>query len=142
MIPDIDEDVVFSMDLDDTEDYIEDEEPSKTYKLDNTTDRIAGDVDEIEALKQAIYHMLTTERYDYLIYSFDYGVETRDLIGKSPDYVAATLELRIKEALEMDDRIDSVDDFSFEIEREQLHVTFTVHSIFGDFVQEGDFGNV
>lgn len=139
MLPDIDEDVVLEGDEDDEEELVIEEEPSNTYKLNTATDNISGEVDHVEAVKQAIYHILTTERYEYPIYSDEYGVETRDLMGMPPDYVVATLEMRVREALEQDDRIYSIENFTADVLRERVHVSFLVHSTEGDFEQEGDF---
>ena len=51
-------------------------------------------------------------------------------------YVLPELERRIKEALEWDSRIDSVDNFEFEVNGTSIHATFTVHTIFGDIEAE------
>lgn len=45
------------------------ESPTKTYKMKLFGDRINGSTDEQEAMKQAIYKILNTERYSYPIYS-------------------------------------------------------------------------
>ena len=45
------------------------EHPTRTYKADFETGRVAGFVDETEAMKQAIIKILMTERFSYLIYS-------------------------------------------------------------------------
>ena len=74
---------------------------------------IKGKTDYIEAVKQAVYKALNTERYDYPIYSWNYGVELKDLFGMSRDYAISELPRRITEALITDDRIISVDDFQF-----------------------------
>lgn len=107
-------------------------QPSLTYALDIEHDRIRGRVDEIEAVKQAIYLILSIERYDYLIYSWNYGVELKDLIGQPKDFVLPEIKRRITEALLQDDRITAVDGFEFETGRRSVHVTFTAHTIFGD----------
>lgn len=107
-------------------------QPSLTYALDIEHDRIRGRVDEIEAVKQAIYLILNIERYDYLIYSWNYGVELKDLIGQPKDFVLPEIKRRITEALLQDDRITAVDGFEFETGRRSVHVTFTAHTIFGD----------
>jgi len=106
--------------------------PSKTYKLDLENNRITGYTDELDAIKQAIYLILNTERYEWLIYSWDYGLAVNDLYGKDNSYVISEVQRRITEALMQDDRITSVDSFSFERNREKLHVTFTAHTIYGD----------
>ncbi|WP_419962112.1 DUF2634 domain-containing protein [Psychrobacillus sp. BM2] len=110
--------------------------PSKTYMLIKDKNRIVGNIDELESLKQAIFLMLSIERYDYLIYSWNYGVEFNDLIGQSTDYVLPEVKRRIIEALVQDDRITSVDSFGFQINKKKVHASFTVHSIFGDVEEE------
>ena len=68
----------------------------------------------------------------HIIFSWNYGVELQDLIGKPMDYVMVEVERRITEALTQDDRIDSVDNFEFEVHRKTLIVKFTVHTKFGN----------
>lgn len=110
--------------------------PTKNYKIYTEKNRIAGFVDEIEALKQAIFLMLSIERYDYIIYSWDFGVEFKDLFGKATSYVLPEIKRRIPECLIQDDRILSVDGFRFEVSKNKVHVTYTVHSIYGEFEME------
>ena len=105
-------------------------ETSRTYKL--SGDKIQGYVDGLEALKQAIYKVLNTERYEYPIYSFNYGIEIENLIGKDPVYVQIELKRRIRECLLRDDRITEADNFKYEFNGDQLKCTFDVHSIYGD----------
>lgn len=88
-------------------------------------DRVSGYVDDVESVMQAIYLILSTERYEHIIYSWDYGVELVDLFGKPIPYVIAELPRRIKEALIQDNRIDDVVDFEFEHHGHKLHTTFT-----------------
>ena len=111
--------------------------PTKQYKLHTERNRIAGYCDGLEALKQTIYHILLTERYRYLIYSWNYGIELEDLYGMPVNYICLELQRRITEALTQDDRINSVDSFSFEIpNKKTIHVTFTAHTIYGDIETE------
>jgi len=105
-------------------------ETSRTYKL--TGDKIQGHIDGLEAVKQAIYKVLNTERYEYPIYSFNYGIELESLIGKDRTYVQVELKRRIQECLLRDERIFSVDNFRFEGSSDVLKCTFDVHSIYGD----------
>ena len=114
------------------------QQPSRTYKLDIEHGRIRGMVDELESLRQAIYLILNTERYAYLIYSWDYGVELVELIGQPKDYAFSELKRRITEALLQDDRITAIDGFEFETGKKSIHATFTVHSVFGDVEVETD----
>ena len=108
------------------------EEPSYTYKLDIDKGRIKGMTDEADAMLQAVYLILSVERYQCPIYSYNYGVELADLIGQPKDYVMSEAKRRITEALTQDDRIESVDGWAFETTKKSVIVTFTVHTIFGD----------
>lgn len=110
---------------------------SKNYKMHLTEKIINGIADELEAMHQVIYKILNTERYQYIIYSWDYGIETLDLYGEPISYVCPEIERRITEALVQDNRIESVDNFEFDYtEKGKLHVTFIVHTIYGDLEEE------
>lgn len=113
------------------------EEPSKNYKMNLTNKFINGNCDELEAMKQVIYKILNTERYQYIIYSWNYGIETLDLFGEPVSYVCPEIERRITEALLQDDRIEAVDSFEFDYSNKgKVHVKFKVHTIYGDTEQE------
>ena len=108
-------------------------QPSDNYAMKTRKDVIIGHVDGLEAMKQVIYKILGTERYENIIYSWDYGLETRDLIGQPYDYVCAALTDRIKEALMQDDRIQEVSGFKYEQSgKHGILVSFNVATIFGD----------
>nr|DAV76401.1 MAG TPA: Protein of unknown function (DUF2634) [Caudoviricetes sp.] len=112
---------------------ITEEIPTNTYSMKIFGDRINGYADKIEAIKQAIYKILNTERYQYVIYSWNYGIELKDLIGKPKNYCKVEIKRRVKEALVQDERILDVDAFSFEDKkRRELAVTFTASTIFGN----------
>ena len=109
--------------------------PGRTYKISITfpnEDRINGYIEDVEAIKQAIYLILNTERYQYIIYSWNYGVELLDLIGQPISYVMADLPRRIREALTQDDRILDVTDFIFEKHKSKLHTQFKVITEYGE----------
>ena len=105
-------------------------ETSRTYKI--AGDRIQGYTDNLQALKQAIYKVLNTERYEYPIYSFNYGIELENLLGKDTVYAQIELKRRIRECLLGDDRISEVDNFKIEANGDEIKCTFDVHSIFGN----------
>ncbi len=109
---------------------------SKTYSIDFKNHVMRGLTDGIEALKQAIFLILSIERYDYVIYSWNYGIELKDLFGKPTTYACAVLPSRIKQALMQDDRIQDVSDFVTDVEGNTVKVEFKVNSIFGTFSQE------
>jgi len=112
------------------------EPTSRTYKLNIDRETITGYTDEQEAIIQAIYLILNIERYDYLIYSWNYGIELKDLFGQPTFYVMAELERRITEALMVDSRITAVDNFEITREGKKVHAKFTVHTIFGNVEAE------
>ncbi len=112
------------------------EQPSLTYKL--TGDgSVRGSIDAKESIKQAIFRILNTERYQYIIYPWYYGIETLDLYGEPVTYVCPELERRIKEALLTDTRISNVTNFEFNLENKGvIHVTFLVNTIYGEIKAE------
>lgn len=106
--------------------------PSKTYNLEYDKDsQIRGYCDEEKAMRQAIYKIINTERYEYIIYSWNYGIELTDLFGKPIPFVYAEIQRRITEALLADDRIKDVYNFSFSNNGEDVTVTFTASTIYG-----------
>lgn len=113
------------------------EQPTHTYYMNLDRLHVRGYTDEQEAMKQAIFKILSTERYQYLIYSWNYGIETIDLFGEPVSYVCPELERRITEALLYDTRIQSVDNFEFQLPKKGVvYATFTAHTIFGDVEAE------
>lgn len=111
---------------------IDEIETTKTYKSSN--DKIQGYTDGLGALEQAIYKVLNTEKYEYPIYSFSYGIELENLIGKDQTYVKIELRRRIKECLLTDERITSVDNFSFVVTGDEIVCRFNVVSVYGEIV--------
>lgn len=109
-----------------TQDFIR--QASRTYSLDG------GMIDGLAAIKQAIFKILNTERYEYVLYSWDYGIETMDLYGNDPDFVEIEIKRRITEALMQDDRIESVDEFDIVKNKEKLHVTCKVTTVIGEVI--------
>lgn len=118
------------------EDLLEDidteEETSRTYKLHIEQGRILGVTDELDAMRQAVYKILNTERFEYPMYSDHYGIELRELIGQDVVYVIPELERRVREALLADDRIEDVTDFSFAYREGCVMAAFTVQTVFGE----------
>lgn len=105
--------------------------PSLTYRVQQEKEIVSGTVEELEAMKQAVFKILFTERYRYEIYNWEYGIELSDLFGRAKSYVIPEIKKRIEEALLADDRIKAVTDFKFGGEKESLEVKFRVHTIFG-----------
>lgn len=120
-------------------DLEEEIEPNRTYRMDFKDNIIEGFVDEKDAIRQAIYKMLGTERYAYPIYSWDYGIELSDLYGEDVSYVCSELEDRIMEALTQDERISEVKDFTFNTEVNGIvKASFTVETTEGNIDIESE----
>ena len=111
--------------------------PTYTYKMKSDSNRIQGHTDSLDAMKQSIFKILSTERYQHQMYSWNYGVELLDLYGEPVSYVCPELERRITEALTLDKIIKSVDNFEFDTsEKGEVRVSFVVHTIFGNIDAE------
>lgn len=108
-----------------------DRQPSKTYKMQIEDERVVSTTDGLTAMEQAIYKILNTERYRYVIYSWNYGIELDDLFGQPLPYVYPELKRRITEALLVDDRISKVDNFTFSHKRGEVSTTFDVTTVEG-----------
>jgi phage baseplate assembly protein W len=114
-------------------DVVEIRQTNKTYRVKD--DIIAGNlIDPIEAVKQAINHILMTERYSNPIYDNSYGVELEQLIGKDIWYIKARIQSILEDALMQDDRIIAVNVNSVEKSKVQNNacvIDFDVDTIYG-----------
>lgn len=117
-------------------DITEEQETSRTWRLDFEKGRVVGMIDELEAVKQAVLKIIKTERFQYLVYSFDYGIEMQNMLGKSPLYVQTELRRRIHEALTQDDRIQSIEGLTMDVNGDELTARFTVVTNYGSFDTE------
>ena len=110
--------------------------PTKTHRMElYEGDYILGFVDSQKAIEQAIYKIIRTERYKYIIYSWNYGIELEDLFGMPVEYCVVELERRISEALLQDNRITAVNGFEFDTESERgtvLIKKFVAETVFGE----------
>lgn len=124
MIPAVEDDL--------SEDYEVEEQPSLAWKLSQDGERMAGEVDGLDGIRQTIYAILHTERYSSMIYSWDYGVELADLIGQPVSYVLPEIKRRITEALTQDERIVEVSGFTFDTSKKGIvAVSFEVETTNG-----------
>lgn len=107
-------------------------QPSLTYRLGNTS--VAGKIDKLESIKQAVFHILSTERYSNPIYDDNYGVELEQYIGKDIGFILADIENTLREALCQDDRITDIQVDNVEkISQDMCKIDFTVFTIYGDY---------
>ena len=106
--------------------------PSLTYRLDFTNRRIIGKVDDKEAVMQFIKKVLDTSKYAYTSYDWYYGNEILSLVGMPYEYIITELPRIVEEALLVDDRITSIQDWTFvRTSVDSLRTSFLVRTIFG-----------
>lgn len=128
MIPKIDYDLMSDVEIE--------EQPNRTYEIKLDKDKMGTYIDGLEAMKQAIYHIINTERYQHLIYSWNYGVELADLFGKPISYCYPEIKRRVEEALFQDERISEVYDFEFSYSKGDILVKFKVTTDYGEIEAE------
>ena len=119
------------IELDDIE---EEDLPTNTFLV--AEDQVAGMNDSLEAMRQAVEIILTTKRFDYQIYTENFGIELDDLVGEDPDYIESVLPDRIRDAFSIDDRILSEQNYVFTTVGDTMTITFDVVTVFGTFSEE------
>ena len=108
------------------------QQPSLTWYINKSSNQIQGEVDGLEAVKQAVEIILNVDRFWWQIYSPNSGMEWDGLIGLDPGYVASELQRRILDALSVDDRVRGISDFSYSVSGNVLNATFTVDTVYGE----------
>jgi len=100
-------------------------------------DRISGFIDDLDAIRQAVYHILSIERYSCLIYDDNYGVELQQYIGQDFEYLKVTIQKTLEEALMQDERIISIDVINVEkIDNETANVKLSIQANVGEIQME------
>lgn len=108
------------------------EKPSKTYKLDLDTGRIAGMTDGIESVQQAIRKALITPRFKCLIYDNQYGEDLRESFRNATrEYIETAAQELVWDALKPDTRILNITDFKVSFKDDECYISFTAETIFG-----------
>ena len=113
------------------------EKPTNTFIIDWAARQISGMDSGLEAMKQAVDIILQNERFEWQIYTSDFGSELEDLIGEEYDYIVGDLPRRIEEAFSTDRRILSVENFNFVMQgSDRLVCSFDVITVFGVIGEE------
>lgn len=109
---------------------------------------IDGDIvilEGIEAIKTWVFKAINTDRFKYLIYSWNYGNELKSLIGKeyTPSYSTAEGLRFIKECLEINEYINSVTILSGNFREGMIiDLTIKVDSVYGLEVIQYNVNNI
>lgn len=115
---------------------------TKTYMLDEKRKTIHGFVYGKEAMKQAIKNILDTQRYNFEIYSYNYGNEVNRAVGSNMSDNETNIEKYIEDALLADERIKSVDNFVTEKNGRNFNIKFNVYTADGLIEMETGYENV
>lgn len=103
------------------------ETPSKTWRLDFKNNRIVKTIDGLEAVVQSVFMALQTERYQHIIFPWQYGSELETLIGTEPDYAMSESKRMVADTLCNDTRITRTRNFRYT----EGVLYFTLDTIFG-----------
>lgn len=122
----------------------DEEELKEDYLINFETGRVEGRTSsQLDIIKQYIYKALNTERYNFFIYSEDYGLELIDLYGEPLGYVYPELKRRIIDALSQHEDILEITDFIFKKDMKKvINVTFTIITAYGDITMQQEFKGV
>lgn len=87
-----------------------------------------------EAVKIWAYKALLTNRFKYSVYSWDYGSELESLIGSgfTQSATESEVERMVEECLMPNSYIEGVTNFEINSKNEQLIVSFTLVTIYGE----------
>ena len=130
--------------IEDDEDLIEEYEEElpepREYEIDLKTGQLTGRiVTGIEAIKIWIYLALNTPRYRYTIFTWNYGNESEDLIGKG---YTKELERMTEECLLECPYIRSISNLETQFNKSMLTITLTVNTDYGEFRQEVEINGI
>ena len=111
-------------------------QPSKTWILDKTQNQVSGMDNGLESVRQAVEIALNVERFRWQIYNTDFGSELEGLIGEDEAYITSEFPRIVTDALSVDSRVVSIDNWNFTRNGTTMTVSFSVHTVFGDIPQE------
>ncbi len=106
----------------------------REYGIDFDTGELTGEIVEgIEAIKVWAWNCIKSERYRYAIYSWQYGTEYEQYIGQtvSDEYLQNDCYTETQEALMVNPYITGIDDFAAELDKDRLHISFTLNTVLG-----------
>ena len=105
------------------------------YGIDFATGQLTGKIVEgKEAIKIWIWNCLQTQRFRYPIYSWDYGADMEQYIGRavSKEFLQTDCENEIRSALLVNPYISDITDFEVDRKDDQMFVSFRAVTKFGE----------
>lgn len=106
----------------------------REYEMNFETGQITGKVAEgIDALLVWVWMALQTPRYRYYIYSWEYGQEYEEIIGKSysKGFTDMELERMTEECLTVNPYITGIENFTCEKNEDRINLSFTLVTTLG-----------
>lgn len=90
-------------------------------------------IEGLEALKVWVYKALLVPRFNYDIYTWDYGSEVESLIGKAytQNLTQSEVDRYIKEALSTHEYILDVETSDIYFDNNTLHATINLDTVYG-----------
>ena len=113
-------------------------QPSLTFLVDPNTKRVSGTADGYAVMQQAVEIILNVQRFQWQIYSANFGMDYRNLLGADPGFVASNLKKRLQEAFSVDDRILGLSNYSYAVDGDSLFATFTVRTVYGNLQETAE----
>lgn len=120
---------------------IEEELTPREYEIDFKTGKLTGKIVEgAKAVAMWCWMALLTQRYRYYTYSWMYGSELEELIGKnhSQEYLDTELKRMIEDCLLINEYVEEVKDLSYNQQGNVLHVKFKIVTTLGEEVVESN----
>ena len=106
----------------------------REYGIDFAKGQLTGKIVEgKEAIKIWIWNCLQTQRFRYPIYSWDYGADMEQYIGRavSKEFLQTDCENEIRSALLVNPYISDITDFEVD-RKDQMFVSFRAVTKFGE----------
>lgn len=111
----------------------------REYAIDFSTGQMTGKVVEgAEAIRVWVWLCLKTQRFRYPIYSWDYGADVEQYIGKAltDEYLEVVLKNEIEDALKVNRYITGISEYTFVRQGEKVEIRFTINTTLGEAIQE------
>ena len=99
---------------------------SKSFRIDFNQNRLSGMLSGKDFILQSAAAILSTERFCYAIYSDNYGNELLTKLQQGEEISKEQAKRFVEEALSVDQRILSVENFSFSHQGDSVSLSMTL----------------
>lgn len=128
---------MFPFDIEDEELQVEveDEKEPSEYEIDFNTGKLTGRIiTGFDAIKQWLIIALSIDRYQYQQYGWEFGSDLHTLIGHvySQEYIETEVRRMLEDVIAHNEYITEIDNIRSEVDKDELHISFTLRTIYGD----------